>query len=258
MGSWLIAKEARKHLYAVYGFCRFVDDLGDAAEGDRLGLLHEWETDLHRCYDSHPEHIIMVALQNTIKTFAIPPEPFLKLIEANRMDQLNPIHPTYHDLLYYCDHSANPVGHLFLYLFGYHDQERQKLSDATCTALQLTNFWQDIGVDLQMGRIYIPLEDMERFGYSKEDLDAGGVNERFISLMRFEIQRTRELFKNGLKLVDLVDKRIKTDIKLFSLGGMKILEGIERVGYDVFRRRPAVSKTEKALLLIKTLRGKIW
>ncbi len=253
VASWLLPRALRRHVYAVYAFCRHVDDLGDEAPGDRLSLLDDWQTELERCYHSTPRHPILMALRETIRCFAIPPEPFLKLIEANRMDQRTSRYPTFEELLHYCDHSANPVGHLFLYLFGYGDAERQGLADATCTALQLTNFWQDIAVDLGKGRVYIPQEDMARFGYSQEELERGIVNDSFRALMAFEIGRTRELFAKGLQLLDMVDGRLKVDIKLFSLGGLAVLEALERNGYDVFHRRARLSRWQKAALFVHGL-----
>ncbi|MBI2856502.1 MAG: squalene synthase HpnC [Chloroflexi bacterium] len=255
VGSRFLPREKRPHLYAIYAFCRFVDDLGDEAEGDRLSLLERWEEELLRCYGSIPVHPIMVALQQTIRTFDIPMEPFLKLIEANRIDQRQPTHPSYADLLHYCQHSANPVGHLFLYLFGYRDEERQRLSDATCTALQLVNFWLDVRRDLELGRIYIPLEDMERFGVSQAQLKAASADDSFRELMRFEVDRARELFKEGAELVDRVDGIARLDITLFTKGGLYILDAIEGQGYDVLRRRPTLSKWAKTRLLLGTAAG---
>ena len=170
LGSWLLPRDKRKHSYAIYAFCRFVDDLGDEYDGDRLKALDTWERELTLCYEGTPRHPYMVALQETIRTFDIPREPFLKLIEANRMDQVNTRYATYDDLKHYCRHSANPVGQMVLYVFGYRDDERHRLSDYTCTALQLTNFWQDVARDYAMGRIYIPLEDIKRFGYTEGQL----------------------------------------------------------------------------------------
>jgi squalene synthase HpnC len=253
VASWLLPKALRRHVYTVYAFCRHVDDLGDEATGDRLKLLDDWQAELELCYHSTPSHPVFVALRETIRRFAIPPQPFLKLIEANRMDQRTSRYRTFEELLHYCDHSANPVGHLFLYLFGYADAERQGLADATCTALQLTNFWQDIAVDLGKDRVYIPQEDMTRFGYSEEELEQGIVNASFRALIAFEIDRTRELFDKGLRLLNMVDGRLKVDLKLFSLGGLAVLEALKRNGYDVFRRRPQLSRRQKAALFVRGL-----
>ena len=169
-GSLLLPKAKRQHVSNLYAYCRTVDDLGDEAEGDRRDLLEQWREDLERCYDGTPNHPVMVALQDTIQRYRIPREPFLKLIEANLMDQEVARYETFEDLLYYCDRSANPCGRLFLYVFDYRDEERQQLSDYTCTALQLTNFWQDVNRDWQKGRVYLPLEDMKAHGVTEEQL----------------------------------------------------------------------------------------
>ena len=253
VGSWFLPKQRRKHFYAIYAFCRFVDDLGDEYSGDRMQALDLWERETDRCYSGTPEHPYMVALQETIRTFDVPREPFLKLIEANRMDQANHRYATYQDLDYYCQHSANPVGRLVLYVCGYRDEERQRLSDHTCIALQLANFWQDVARDYAMGRIYIPLDDMAQFGYSEDELARGVVNENFRSLMEFEVNRARGLFRQGLKLLDKVEGRLKLDIALFSQGGMKVLDAIERQNYDVLSWRPVFSKATKMRLMLTTM-----
>ena len=252
VGSWLLPRSKRKHVYAIYAYCRFVDDLGDEHAGDRLSALDAWEHDLHRCYEATPQHPYLIALQETIRAFDIPREPFLKLIEANRMDQVNTRYATYTDIEHYCRHSADPVGHLVLYVFGYRDEERQRLSDYTCTALQLANFWQDVARDYAMGRIYIPQEDMESFGYSEGQLAQGLSTEGFRDLMAFEVDRARELFHRGLKLVDTLRGRAKLDVALFSMGGMKVLDAIERQGYDVLSQRPELSKATKLRLMLGT------
>ena len=239
-------------MYAIYAYCRGVDDLGDEYDGDRLAALDAWEEDLERCYGDVPNHPFMVALQQTIHDFDIPIEPFRKLVEANRMDQTVTRHQTYDDLERYCQQSANPVGHLVLYLFGYRDEERQALSDYTCTALQLTNFWQDVARDREMGRVYLPVEDMERFGYTEEMLAAREFNTRFRDLMAFEVDRAKELFRRGLDLVDTLDGRLKLDVALFSRGGSSVLEAIEKQGYDVLSHRPTLSKAARTWLMLST------
>ena len=251
--SWLLPRPLRPHMYAVYAYCRGVDDLGDEAEGDRLALLDGWEAELRRCYEGSPQQPAFVALQETVRRFDIPTEPFRRLIEANRADQRVSRYRTYNDLLGYCENSANPVGRLVLYIFGYRDEERQMLSDATCTALQLTNFWQDVRRDLDKGRIYIPLEDMERFGYGEADLLAGRSDGRFRDLMAFQVQRTRELFRDGLALIPKVSGRLTLDLRLFSLGGLAVLDAIEGMGYDVLQRRPTLSRARKAWLVVRGL-----
>jgi len=259
--SWFFPKTLRLAMYSVYAFCRYTDDLGDEADGDRLALLDAWEEDLRRCYDGVPRHQVLRALQQTVQGHKVPIEPFLKLIEANRMDQQVKRHPTYADLLHYCDHSANPVGRMVLHVFGYDDPERQRLSDATCTALQLANFWQDVLRDYALGRIYIPLEDMERFGYGEEELVRGEFNERFAALMRFEVDRTRSLFDEGARLVHTVEGELRLDLRLFTMGGVSVLDAIEAQGYDVLGKRPVVSKAKKARLaasgLVQLATGKL-
>ncbi|PZC47470.1 MAG: Phytoene/squalene synthetase [Chloroflexi bacterium] len=251
--SWLLPRTVRKHFHAVYAYCRHVDDLGDEASGDRLVLLDEWEADLRRCYEGTPRHPFLIALQQTIRAHDIPIEPFLSLIEANRIDQGSGRFETYADLLHYCEHSATPVGRLVLYLLGHRDAKRQQLSDATCMALQLANFWQDVARDAAAGRIYIPLEDMTTFGYTEEELLHHVVNDNLRSLMAFEVDRAKTLFHEGLALVALVKGRGKLDIALFSVGGLSILKAIERQGYDVFSSRPTVSSRSKLALMAVTV-----
>lgn len=251
--SWLVPRPQRYHFYSIYAFCRLVDDLGDEAAGDRLALLDQWEADLRRCYGGRPRHPIHIALQHTIQELALPDTPFLKLIEANRMDQRQHRYPTYADLLRYCEHSANPVGHLVLHLFGYSDAHRQRLSDAICTALQLANFWQDVARDWQAGRLYIPQEDMARFGYSETDLAAGLVNDSFRTLMAFQVARTRGLFQEGAELLRLVKGAARFQIRLYRWGGLAVLAAIERQGYDVLHQRPTLSKVTKARLAAQAL-----
>lgn len=253
VASWLLPRALRPHLYAVYTYCRSVDDLGDEAEGDRLALLDDWEGDLRRCYDGSPRHPAFVVLRETVRRFDIPQEPFLRLIEANRMDQRVNRYRTYGELLGYCQNSANPTGHIVLYLFGYRDEERQRLSDATCSALQLTNFWQDVQRDLDKGRIYIPLEDMERFGYGEADLLEDRFDGRFRDLMAFQVERTRELFRQGLELIPKVRGRARLDLRLFSLGGLAVLDAIEAIDYDVLHERAKLSRARKAWLTVRGL-----
>ena len=253
VGSRLLPADKRRHFYAIYAFCRFVDDLGDEFEGDRLRALDYWEEEVEACFAGTPSHPYMVAVQDTVRSFDIPREPFVRLIEANRMDQATKRYATYADLLHYCRHSANPVGHLVLYVCGYRDEERQRLSDFTCTALQLANFWQDVARDHAMGRIYIPREDMDRFGYTEEELAQGVVTDGFRRLMAFEVDRARNLFHRGQPLVDRVDGDLKLDIALFSKGGLSVLDSIERQDFDVLSRRPVVGRARKLQLLVSTL-----
>jgi squalene synthase HpnC len=253
VASWLLPRRLRPHMYSLYAYCRRVDDLGDEAAGDRLELLHGWEGELRRCFEGSASAPTFVALGETVREFGMPMEPFLRLIEANRQDQRVKRYGTFDELLDYCTYSANPVGHMVLYLFGYRDAERRRLADATCTALQLANFWRDVSVDLSKGRVYIPLEEMERFGYSEEDLVAGRCNDAFRRLMAFQVLRTRQFFADGITLIGLVSPRLRYDLKLFTLGGLSVLSAIERAGYDVLTQRPGISKTRKLWLGMRAL-----
>ncbi len=243
--TWFLPKEVRPHFFSLYAFCRWTDDLGDEAEGDRLALLDAWERELRACYDGVRTSPLYVALGATIDRFDVPAEPFLRLIDANRMDQRITSFETYEELLRYCVHSAAPVGRMVLYVLGYRDEELQQLSDATCIGLQLANFWQDVGVDLAKGRIYVPREDMRRVGYDEERLRAGVVDGTFRDLMRFEVQRARDLFARGRMLESRIDRRARIDVRLFRLGGEAVLDAIERANYDVLSSRPRVGKGKK-------------
>lgn len=245
----------RSHFYPVYAYCRWADDLGDET-GDparSLMLLERWEEELDACYRGEARHPVFVALRDTIEQCQIPPEPFRDLITAFRQDQVKTRYQTFDEVLGYCRYSANPVGRLVLYVCGYRDAERQRLSDSTCTALQLANFWQDVVRDYQIGRIYIPLDAMARHGYSESELSEGVFDERFANLMRELVERTRDLFLQGLPLISMVDRRLALDIELFSRGGMEVLRLIERQNYNVLARRPFLDSGDKALLLAATL-----
>lgn len=255
--SRLLPRDKRKYIYALYAFSRYTDDLGDELEEGNLVALDRWEEELERINNSRlPGNVILVALRDTIEKNGLTLKPFKKIITANRLDQKNKSYDTYEDLLYYCDHSANPVGRIFLKIFGYDDERRNRLSDKTCTGLQLTNFWQDVNRDERMGRVYIPEEDMAGFNYSRSELENRVYNGNFVELMEFEVNRARKLLDEGLNLVPLLSGRVKIDVKLFNMGGLKILDKIEAIDYDVLHRRPTISKREKVwLFLVTALKG---
>lgn len=255
VGSAFLPKDRRAHVYNLYAYSRTVDDLGDEAEGDRLRLLDDFEAELRRCYGGAPSEPLFIALQETIRLFDIPDEPFLRLIEANRMDQRITRHETYADLKHYCRHSADPCGRLFLYVFGYRDAARHELSDHICTALQLTNFWQDVPIDWAKGRVYLPQEDLRRFGYTEADIAAKAYDDRFRAMMRFEVDRARDLFNAGKPLLDTLDGRARFDVRLFRLGGMALLEAIEKADYNVYTKRPTISKAGKMALMVSAILG---
>jgi squalene synthase HpnC len=255
VASLLLPRHLLRDFHAVYAYCRWSDDLADeAGGGDRaLDLLRWWRAQLLQCYDGTPRHPVMVALQRTIRKFHIPPTPFLDLLSAFEQDQTVKRYPTYDLLLQYCRNSANPVGRLVLYLGEAYTEERAALADHVCTALQLTNFWQDAARDFDLGRVYLPEEDRRQFGYSDEDLAARRFTAAFAEMMRFEVDRTRDLFHRGLPLVEEVPESIGADVELFIHGGLAILRKIERIGYNVWNRRPVLAKWEKGVLLACTL-----
>src|SRR5437773_648434 len=260
VASWFLPKRLRQHFFNVYAYCRISDDLGDEV-GDpqqSLELLDQWEKELHACYAGAPRHSVFVALAETVREFSIPQHEFSDLLIAFRQDQTVTRFETFDHLLGYCKYSANPVGHLVLYLCGYSDAERQQLSDCTCTALQLANFWQDVAVDHGKGRIYLPLESLRRFAVEESVIASSHATPQFIELMRFEVTRAREWFRRGLPLAEKVDPALAVDIELFSRGGMEILDAIERQGFDVLRRRPAISKSRKLRLLIRAAARKLF
>ena len=259
VATWFLPARLRQDFFNVYAYCRISDDLGDEV-GDAaasLRLLDEWETELHACYDGHPRHPVFVALADTVKKFSIPRQEFADLLTAFRQDQSVRRYATFQDLLGYCRYSANPVGHLVLYLGGYRDAERQRLSDFTCTALQLANFWQDVSPDYAIGRVYLPLEDLQRFDVSEDDLRERRNTPAFRELMKFEVARAREWFEQGMALPKILRRELAVDIELFSRGGLEILNAIAAQDYAVLGRRPAISRARKLALVARAALGKV-
>ncbi len=253
--SVLLPRHLHQDFYNVYAFCRWADDLGDEI-GDRaesLRLLGWWRGELEAMYEGRTQHPVFVALEGTAKKYELEPALFRALIRAFEQDQVVSRYETWEKLFCYCRNSANPVGRLVLRLCGYRDPERDRMSDATCTALQLANFWQDVPVDLEKGRIYLPLEVMRKHGCTEEDLMARRFTPGFREAMREAVGVAREFFERGLPLVGTVDRRLALDLDLFSRGGMRVLEKIERQDYNVLERRPVIGKTERALLLVRSL-----
>lgn len=255
--SWLLPRELHQHFYNVYAYCRWSDDIGDEIQDPArvMELFRAWEEDLRHCWrhGEQPLHPVFIALRETVREKHTPLKLYIDLLRAFRQDQKVRRYETWDAVLNYCVYSANPVGRLVLHLCGYRDEERQKLSDYTCTALQLANFWQDVGRDLEKGRIYIPLEELAKHGLTEEDIVAKRFDARYVALMKSLIARTRELFAAGLPLANLVDNRLRTDIELFSRGGIAILDAIEASGYNTLSRRPSLSKWTKASLLVRAL-----
>jgi squalene synthase HpnC len=259
VATWFLPRRLRQHFYNVYAYCRISDDLGDEV-GDpqqSLELLDQWEAELNACYGGSPKHPVFVALAETVKQCSIPKHEFSDLLIAFRQDQTVTRFETFDDILAYCRYSANPVGHLVLYLCGYSDFDRQQLSDYTCTALQLANFWQDVLVDYGKGRIYLPLEDLRRFGVTGDDIAQCRATPQFIAMMKFEVERARDWFARGIPLIKTVNRELAVDLELFTRGGQEILSAIERQGFDVLRARPEISKPRKLLLVLRAAIGKL-
>lgn len=258
VASWFLPERLRPHFHAIYAYCRVSDDLGDET-GNRdqsLALLDLWGHELDACYRGETRHPVFVALAETIRACRIPQQPFADLLVAFRRDQRAVRMETMRDVLDYCHYSANPVGHLVLYVCGYRDEERFRLSDFTCTALQLANFWQDVREDYARDRIYFPQEDMRRFGVDETTIATGKFSPQFRELMRYEVEYARDTMRQGLPLIDMVDRELAVDLDLFSRGGLEILRAIEEQDYDVLRARPSISKSRKAALLMRALTGK--
>jgi squalene synthase HpnC len=260
VATWFLPERLRQHFFNVYAYCRISDDLGDEV-GDAhaaLELLDQWESELNACYDGTPRHPVFVALADTVRQFEIPQHEFSDLLRAFRQDQTITRFETFQNVLAYCRYSANPVGHLVLYLCGYRNHERQHLADFTCTALQLANFWQDVTIDYAKGRIYLPLEDLRRFAVSEDDIACSRNTPAFRAMMRFEVHRTREWFQHGLPLVAKVDRELAVDIELFTRGGQEILNAIERQDFAVLGRRPVISKMRRLALVARAALGKFF
>lgn len=253
--SFLLPRKLHQDFYNVYSFCRWADDLGDeiADPAESLRLLAWWRSELLAMYRGETSHPVFVALRHTVEHHNIPVEPFDRLIRAFEQDQTTTRYQNFDDVFAYCVHSANPVGHLVLYLCGYRDAERQRLSDFTCTALQLANFWQDVTVDLGKDRVYLPLDLLARHGYSLSELFAHKYNAPFHNLMAEAVEVAEQLFRQGLPLVRMVDRRLSLDLDLFSSGGLAILRKIRLAEYNVLKQRPHISKVQRAGILLRCL-----
>ena len=259
VASWFLPKNLRPHFHSIYAYCRVSDDLGDEVGSTEaaLALLELWGQELDACYEGRTRHPVFVALAETIKKCSIPKEPFADLLTAFRQDQSVARYQTMDEVLAYCRYSANPVGRLVLYASGEANEENFRLSDATCTALQLANFWQDVRSDYtERGRIYIPQKDMNFFNVREEEIAEGNATQAFCDLMRSEVADARLLFEEGLPLIGKVNRELAIDLDLFSRGGLEILRAIEECGYDVLSARPAISKGRKMKLMLRAVSNK--
>lgn len=258
VASWFLPSALRPHFHSIYAYCRISDDLGDEV-GDRavaLAMLDLWGRELDACYEGKARHPVFVALAETIRACAIPKEPFADLLVAFRQDQTKTRFETMDDVLAYCRYSANPVGRLVLYACGEVNEENFRLSDATCSALQLANFWQDVKVDWEKDRVYIPQADMRRHGVTDATIAAGVATPEFRALLKHEVEFARDLFAQGLPLIGRVNRELALDLDLFSRGGLEILNAIERQEFDVLSARPAISKSTKVQLALRAVAGK--
>ena len=254
--SALLPKRLRQDFYNVYAFCRWADDLGDEIgdTSESLRLLAWWREQLTASYrGGEALHPVFVALRETVARHNLPLAPFDDLIRAFVQDQTVTRYRDWDEVDAYCVNSANPVGRLVLMLCGYRDEERFRMSDATCTALQLANFWQDVTVDLLKDRVYLPLHLFERHGYTVEELFAHRFTPAFRGVMKDAVDRAYVLFNDGLPLVRTLDRRLALDVDLFNRGGMRVLDKIRAQDYNVLARRPAVSKSERVTLLLGSL-----
>jgi squalene synthase HpnC len=256
VASRVLPRRVREHLLALYGFARLVDELGDddsRPSVDRLAALDWLEGEIERAYAGDARHSLVVRLQATVRECALPPGPFLRLIEANRVDQRVARYDTWEQLLGYCHLSADPVGELVLGVFGAATPERVRLSDRICTALQLVEHWQDVAEDLCAGRIYLPAEDLARFGCTDRDLAQPTADWRVKGLIAFEVARTRDLLQEGAPLVGTLHGRERLAIAAFVSGADAALGAIERAGFDVLRGPPRAGRVRRAAALTRTL-----
>jgi squalene synthase HpnC len=251
VASLVLGRNTRRHLLAIYGYARLVDQLGDDVAGDRLATLDDFEADLERVFSGKPRHPVLRSLQPTVRELDLPRGPFTRLIEANRLDQRKSSY-SYDELLAYCDLSANPVGELVLYVFHAATPDRIALSDKVCTALQLVEHWQDVAEDHHAGRVYLPLEDLERFGVTPDDLRAGPTPPQVRTLMAFEVDRARALLAEGAPLVRRLHGRARIAVAGYVGGGRAALDAIEARGYDVLQGAPKATKLGRARSTLTT------
>jgi len=257
VASLAIPRDLRPSVAAIYAFARTADDFadeGDVPAHERLRRLEEWGEKLRNCYQGDATEPVFVALGETAARTGLPREPLDALLHAFRMDVTTRRFERFEDVLHYCRHSANPIGFLLLHLFGEATERAVPLSDSICTGLQLANFWQDLSVDWAKGRLYVPLEDLDRFGYTEDELARGVLDERFRRMLAFEVERARQYLLDGVPLLDLVSSaRLRFELSLTVRGGMAILKAVRAIGYDVLHRRPSLSAMDKADILLRTL-----
>lgn len=257
VASLCIPRDKRKYVASIYAFARVADDYADEpgmTPAERTEALNDWEEQLLLCGSGTAKHPVFIALARTIERFEIPLELLRNLLQAFRSDVVTHRYTTFEELLGYCAYSANPVGRLVLLLFNYRSEQLMKLSDSICTALQLTNFWQDVTVDLQKNRVYLPQEDLQRYRYTEEELFNRTWNPSFRRLMEFEVERTKHIFQQGRPLLNEVENDLRLELCLTWNGGMRILRKIQQLHYNVFATRPVLGLWDKVSVLISSLR----
>ncbi len=259
VGSLLVPKSKRKHVYSIYAFARTADDFADEGyengfdESARLSALDDWECKLEACFSGEAEHPVFIALAETAKELSLPRRLLRDLLSAFKQDVVKRRYDNFDEVVDYCTRSANPVGRLILLLFNYRDERLHRLSDEICTGLQLANFWQDVAVDIRKDRVYLPLDEINRFGVSIDDLREGRFSDRYAALLKFQVERAKEFFGRGRLLPKLVNGRLAFELRLTWRGGMRILELIEEQGYDTLNARPRITTVDKVRLLFKAL-----
>jgi squalene synthase HpnC len=250
----LLGRDVRAHLLAIYGFARLVDELGDSAPGDRSALLDRLEEDLDRAFAGKPEHPLLQALAPTVRSLDLPRAPFARLIEANRRDQVQERYATLADLVDYCRLSANPVGELVLHVYGAATPERIAYSDAVCTALQLVEHWQDVGEDFRSGRIYLPEEDLRRFGVREADLASAATSVPLRRLLAFEVGRAQSLLDEGAPLVGSLQGRPRVAVAGYVGGGRAAIAALRHADFEVLAATPRAS----AALRLRAIGATLW
>ena len=256
VASRVLPRAVRGHLLAIYGFARLVDDTGDEAAGDRLALLDELDAEIDRLYGGTPRHPLMRRLQPTVRACALPPEPLRRLVEANRRDQQVARYATFEDLLGYCALSADPVGRLVLLVLDAATPERMRMSDRVCTALQLVEHWQDVREDAVRGRVYLPQEDLARFGVAEADLRRAAATPAVRALVAFEVARTRQILAEGAPLVRALRGRARLAVAAYVAGGAAALDAIAHAGHDVLGAAPRPTARMRAAALARALGGR--
>jgi squalene synthase HpnC len=255
VGSLLVPKHLRRHVHSIYAFSRIADDIADEGEmpvGERLALLDDWERQLREAYEGRAEHPVFIALAATVNERRIPIEPLRDLLRAFRIDARNEGFDTLTDLLYYCYHSANPIGRLVLHLFGLFDDERKFLSDKICSALQITNFIQDLSIDPARGRINLPRDSFEHFDYTEQELRDRVFNPAFREMVAYHVDHAMNLFQHGYPLLAKIpNRRLKSELTLTFLGGVRILHRIKALDYNVLAERPTLGWKDKMWILGK-------